>query len=133
MKPKIVGTGIIVIRLLAAVILLQTLFFKFTAAEESVYIFSTLGLEPGGRIAIGVLELVASILILIPNTTGYGALLALGLMTGAIYFHLTKLGLSVQSDGGQLFIYALVVLICSIFLLIVYKKQIPGFRKQQIK
>jgi uncharacterized membrane protein YphA (DoxX/SURF4 family) len=133
MKRKFAGTSIIIIRLLAAVILLQTLLFKFTAAEESVYIFSTLGMEPGGRIAIGVLELVASVLLLVPNTTVYGALLAAGLMTGAIYFHLTKLGLTVQSDGGQLFIYALVVLICSMLLLIVHKKQIPGFGKRQIK
>src|ERR687886_628020 len=95
------------LRLLAALILLQTLFFKFTAAPESVYIFSTIGIEPWGRIGIGVMELLASILIVFPATTALGALLAAGLMAGAIYFHATKLGIVVQNDGGQLFIYAL--------------------------
>jgi uncharacterized membrane protein YphA (DoxX/SURF4 family) len=106
-----------ILRLLAAVILLQTLFFKFTAAPESVYIFSTIGIEPWGRIGTGILELVASILILIPATTAFGALLAIGLMSGAIFFHFTKLGISVQNDGGQLFIYALLVLFSSGILL----------------
>jgi uncharacterized membrane protein YphA (DoxX/SURF4 family) len=106
-----------ILRLLAAVILLQTLFFKFTAAPESVYIFSTIGIEPWGRIGTGIMELVASILILIPATTAFGALLAIGLMSGAIFFHFTKLGISVQNDGGQLFIYALLVLFSSGILL----------------
>src|SRR5579885_865927 len=100
-----------IFQLIAAGILLQTLLFKFTAAPESVYIFTTLGMEPWGRIGIGVLELIASILILYPKTTGTGATLGAGLMAGAIFFHLTKLGLVVQDDGGQLFIYALLVFI----------------------
>src|SRR6188472_2734345 len=100
-----------ILRLLAAAIMLQTLFFKFTAAPESIYIFSTLGMEPWGRIGTGTMELIASVLILIPATTGIGALLGIGLMGGAIFFHLTKLGLVVQGDGGQLFIYALLVFI----------------------
>ena len=99
-----------VARILAAVIMLQTLFFKFSAAEESVYIFSTLGMEPWGRIGTGVLELIASLLILVPRTTAWGALLGAGLMAGAVFFHVTKLGIAVQGDGGQLFIYALLVL-----------------------
>src|SRR5450755_2922991 len=86
-------------RLLAALILLQTLFFKFSASPESVYIFTTVGMEPWGRIGIGVLELVASILILISATSWLGAGLALGLMTGAIGMHLTLLGIVVQDDG----------------------------------
>ncbi len=104
--------------------MLQTLFFKFTAAPESVYIFSTLGLEPWGRIGIGILELVASILILIPRTTAFGAVLALGLMGGALFFHLTKLGIVVQGDGGQLFIYALLVFLSSAGLVIICRKQL---------
>jgi uncharacterized membrane protein YphA (DoxX/SURF4 family) len=100
-----------VLRIVPAVILLQTLFFKFTAAEESVYIFSKLGIEPWGRIGSGVAELVAAILILIPATTGIGAFLALGVISGAIVSHLTVLGIEVQGDGGQLFIYALIVFI----------------------
>jgi uncharacterized membrane protein YphA (DoxX/SURF4 family) len=112
------------LRLLAAVIMLQTLFFKFTAAPESVYIFSTLGLEPWGRIGIGTLELIASILILIPRTTAFGAVLALGVMGGAIFFHFTKLGIVVQGDGGQLFIYALLVFLSSAGLVIIFREQL---------
>ena len=112
------------LRILAALILLQTLFFKFSGAEESVYIFSTLGMEPWGRIGSGVLELIASILILYPRTTFIGAALGSGLMSGAIFFHLTKLGWEVKNDGGQLFIYALLVFISCVLLLIIYRKQL---------
>jgi hypothetical protein len=113
-----------VLKLLAAVIMLQTLFFKFTAAAESVYIFSMLGIEPWGRIVIGVMELIASAFILIPATTVIGAVLGIGLMGGAIFFHLTKLGLVVQDDGGQLFIYALLVFISCTILAVVYRKDL---------
>jgi len=111
------------LRILSALIMLQTLFYKFTAAPESVYIFSQLGMEPYGRIGIGAMELVASILILIPGTTGYGALLAIGLMAGAIFFHLTRLGIVVQGDGGQLFIYALLVFGSALWLAIRFRNQ----------
>src|SRR3982751_2704940 len=100
--------GLWILRIIAALIMLQTLYFKFTAADESVYIFSKLGMEPWGRIGTGILELVASILILYPKTTVLGALLAIGLMGGAIFFHLTRLGIIVQNDNGQLFIYGLI-------------------------
>jgi uncharacterized membrane protein YphA (DoxX/SURF4 family) len=113
-----------ILRLVAAVIMLQTLFFKFTGSPESVYIFSTLGIESWGRISTGILELIASILILVPRTTAFGALLAVGLMTGAIFFHLTKLGIEVQGDGGVLFTYALLVLISSLVLTIVHRYQL---------
>src|SRR5215813_7100888 len=86
-----------VLRGIAAVILLQTLFFKFTGAKESVYIFSTLGMEPWGRIGSGVVELIASILLLLPKTVVYGALLSLGTISGAIFFHLTKLGIALPA------------------------------------
>jgi uncharacterized membrane protein YphA (DoxX/SURF4 family) len=118
-----------ILRLVAAVIMLQTLYFKFTASAESVYIFSQLGMEPYGRIGIGVLELLASVLILYPKTTAAGALLAIGLMLGAIFFHLTKLGIVVQNDGGQLFVYALVVLVCAIILLIANLQQLRNYIK----
>ena len=97
---------------------------KFSAAEESVYIFSTLGMEPWGRIGSGILELIASILILYPRTTFIGAALGAGLMSGAIFFHLTKLGLIVKNDGGQLFIYALLVFVSCVVLLIIYRKKV---------
>lgn len=101
------------LRIIAAVIMLQTLYFKFTGAEESVYIFSTLGIEPWGRIGTGIAELIASALILIPATTVFGALLAAGIMGGAIASHLVFLGIAVQGDRGQLFAYALIVFIAS--------------------
>ena len=103
--------------LIAAVILLQTLFFKFTAAPESVYIFSTLGLEPIGRIGSGVAELIAALLLLWPASAWVGAALALGIMGGAILSHLTVLGIEVQGDGGQLFLLAVLVAVLSAFLL----------------
>jgi len=120
------------LRILAAVILLQTLFFKFTAAPESVYIFSRLGLEPWGRIGTGILELVAAVLLLIPATTAFGALLSVSLMAGAIFFHLTKLGISVLDDGGQLFIYALVVLVSSTALVVIYRNDILKILKLRL-
>ena len=111
--------GIWILRIVPAVILLQTLFYKFSASDESVYIFSRLGMEPWGRIGSGVLELTAAVLLLYPRTTFIGAALGLGLMAGAIFFHLTKLGISVQGDGGLLFIYAvLTFLSCGILLFI---------------
>ena len=113
-----------VLRVLAAVILLQTLFFKFSGASESVYIFSKLGMEPWGRIGSGIVELIASVLLLIPRTTPFGALLALGTMSGAIFFHLTRLGIEVQGDHGQLFVYALLVFISCIILLWAFRKQL---------
>jgi hypothetical protein len=100
------------VRLVAAGILLQTLFFKFTGAPESVFIFSTLGVEPWGRIASGVMELVASGLLLWNGTAGLGGLLAAGLMAGAVGSHLALLGIEVQGDGGLLFALACVVLLC---------------------
>ena len=88
------------LRFVVAIILLQTLYFKFTGAPESVYIFETLGIEPYGRIGSGIAELITSILILIPRTTLLGAILGLGIMIGAILSHLTKLGIEVNNDGG---------------------------------
>lgn len=113
-----------ILRLAAALIMLQTLFFKFTGSEESIYIFTTLGMEPWGRIGTGVFELIASILLLWPGATAFGALLGIGLMSGALFFHLTKLGIEVKGDGGLLFIYGLIVFICCAILLFVFQSQI---------
>ncbi|WP_317133270.1 DoxX family protein [Chryseobacterium aureum] len=112
-----------IIKLVPVVIMLQTLYFKFSAAPESVYIFSKIGLEPYGRIGIGLLELIASILILIPRTTFYGAGLGLGLMLGAIKFHVTELGIDVQNDGGKLFYLAVIVAMFCAILTAVYRRQ----------
>lgn len=122
--------GTWVLRLAAAYLMLQTLFYKFSGSEESVYIFSTLGMEPWGRIGTGALELVAAVLILIPRTTAFGALLAIGLMAGALFFHLTKLGIEIKGDGGLLFAYALIVFISSSVLLWVYKQQLLSLLKR---
>ena len=119
-----------VLRVIVAVILLQTLYFKFTGAEESIYIFSTLGMEPYGRIGSGIAELIASILIVYPRTTWIGALIGMGVMIGAIASHLFILGIEVQNDGGTLFILALITFICCSVL--VYQNQNTQFVKIKI-
>ena len=113
------------LKLITAVVLLQTLYFKFTASEESVYIFQTVGMEPWGRIGSGVVELAAAILLFIPRTAWLGAVLALGSMAGAIFFHLTKLGIEVMDDGGLLFGLACLVFICSLVILWFERKKVP--------
>jgi putative oxidoreductase len=114
-----------VARITAAAILLQTLFFKFTGSPESVYIFSTVGQEPWGRYGSALAELIASVLLFVPRTVAIGALLALGIMAGALFFHLTILGLVVQDDGGLLFALALVVFGCSAFVAWQHRREIP--------
>lgn len=114
-----------VLRLILAVILLQTLYYKFGGHEDSIYIFTTLGLEPYGRIGIGVMELIASILILLKRTSWAGALLTVGLMAGAIFSHLTQLGIEVKGDGGQLFYMAVGTWVLSLVVLLSERKQIP--------
>ncbi len=111
------------LRLLAALIMLQTLYFKFTAHPQSVHLFTLLGMEPWGRLGIGALELVASILILYPRTTGFGAVLGLGLMAGAIFFHLTKLGIVFEGDP-ILFIYASITFVSCAALIFIYRKEL---------
>ena len=113
------------LRGIVAVILLQTLYFKFTGAEESVYIFNKVGAEPWGRIGSGVVELMAAILLLTPRFTPVGALLAAGVMAGAILSHLTVLGIEVQGDGGLLFALAIVVFLCSAILLVIFRSDLP--------
>jgi putative oxidoreductase len=114
-----------VLRLTAAIILLQTLFFKFTAAPESVYIFTRVGAEPWGRIGSGVVELISAILILTQRFTWLGSLLAIGVMTGAILSHFTVLGIEVQGDKGLLFALALTVFVCSTVNLLLHRTEIP--------
>ena len=115
---------VIVLRVIAAFILLQTLFFKFTGAEESIYIFTKVGMEPWGRIGSGIAELIAGVLLLWPRYYHFGALLSLGVISGAIFFHLTILGIEVQGDGGLLFYYALAVFFSSLILAIYRKESI---------
>ena len=114
-----------VAQVVAAFILLQTLFFKFTGAPESVYIFETLGAEPWGRYASGVLELIAGVALLIPKRAAVGAVLGLGAMGGAVVSHLTRLGIEVQGDGGLLFSMALVVLVSCALVAWLRRDQLP--------
>ena len=113
-------------RIIAVIILAQTLFFKFSGAAESIYIFTTVGMEPLGRIGIGILELVAAALLLFNKAAWFGGVLALGLMLGAIGMHLTKLGISVQGDGGYLFFLAVLVAVCSVFVLLRNKAKVES-------
>lgn len=115
----------LLLRLVVAAILLQTLYFKFTAAPESVFIFQSLGAEPWGRIGSGVLELIVSVLLLWPRTVAIGAVGALGVISGALMAHLTKLGIEVQGDGGTLFYLALVVFMGSAVLAWLRRREIP--------
>ena len=110
-------------QIVAAIILLQTLWFKFTGAEESVYIFSKLGVEPYGRIGSGVIELIAGILLLTPRYIWLGALIGLGTMAGAVVSHLTVLGIDVLGDGGQLFGLAIITFVsCGVVLFLNWQK-----------
>lgn len=121
-----------IVKLIAVVILVQTLYFKFTGAEESVYIFTTLGVEPYGRIGSGMVELIASILILIPRTTLLGALLAIGTMVGAIFSHIFVLGIVVKDDGGTLFTLAIITLICCLILVNNQKNKISDLLRLKL-
>jgi hypothetical protein len=126
-------------RVVAAIILLQTLFFKFTAAPESVYIFTKLGtfihgyvsfapigtVEVWGRIGSGIMELIAAVLLLPPRYVRVGTVLAMTATGGAIFSHLTFLGLEVQGDKGLLFLLAIVVFVTSTVALYLHRKQIP--------
>lgn len=117
-----------ILRVLAALIMLQTLYFKFTGKPESIELFSRLDMEPWGRLGTGIAELIASVLLLIPRTTLLGALMGLGLMTGALFFHFTELGINF---GGNtlLFTYAAVTFICCLLLILIHRKNLPQLLK----
>lgn len=121
------------LRIAAAVILLQTLYFKFTGHPESVELFSKLGVEPWGRIGTGVIELIAAALLLIPSTVVFGALLGIGLMLGAIASHLLVIGIESQGDGGQLFGLALIVLASCVVVAFLHKSQIQMYINRLLK
>lgn len=122
-----------ILAIIAAAVLLNTLRFKFTGADESIYIFNTLfgeGLADTMRIGSGIAELIASILLLIPAVRPFGALMAAGTMSGAIFFHLTSLGIEVQGDGGTLFYMAILVLLCSVILLVSERNKLLHYVKK---
>lgn len=115
------------LKIIAAIIMLQTLFFKFTGAQESIDLFTKLAgeNEPYLRIGTGLLELIASILLFTPKKTWLGAGLTIALMGGAIFGHLTKLGIEHNNDNGALLTSALITLIAGAILLFINKKDIP--------
>jgi uncharacterized membrane protein YphA (DoxX/SURF4 family) len=121
-----------VVKIIAALIMLQTLFFKFSGAAESVYIFTKVGIEPWGRIGTGIVELIASFLILIPRSAWLGALIAIGTMAGAIATHLTLLGIEVMEDNGQLFYMAVITLVCSLMVLVTEREKALSFVNQYL-
>lgn len=117
----------LLLRIIVAIILIQTLRFKFTAHPDSVYIFTKVGLEPYGRIGTGIIELIAGVLLLIPKTIWIGAMLTLGIIGGAIMMHLTKLGIEINNDGGVLFITAVATFVLSAVILWMNRKDIKFF------
>ncbi|MDO6597174.1 DoxX family protein [Oceanihabitans sp. 2_MG-2023] len=121
----------LLLRIIVAIILIQTLRFKFTAHPDSVYIFEKVGLEPYGRILIGILELIAGILLIIPKTIWIGAVLTLTIIGGAIIMHLTQLGIVINNDGGILFITAIVTFILSGIILYLSKQDFLKRIKQK--
>ncbi|WP_298897012.1 DoxX family membrane protein [uncultured Psychroserpens sp.] len=120
----------LILRIIVAVILIQTLRFKFTGHEDSIYIFTKVGLEPVGRIGIGITELIAGILLLFKKTAWAGATLTLGVIGGAILMHLTQLGIEIKGDGGVLFYTAVATFILSFVVLYIYRKDIPIIGKK---
>lgn len=115
-----------VAQIVAAAIMAQTLFFKFSGAPEPVYIFTTLGAEPWGRYGTGIAELIAAVLLLMPRTAAFGGIMGMGLMFGAIGSHLTKLGIVVKDDGGLLFGLAIVTFIASAVVVVLRRDQVLG-------
>lgn len=130
MQPKLPTLLQWVLRLIAAIIMLQTLYFKFSGAEESVYIFTQMGIEPWGRYATGIAELIASILILYKPLTAFGSLMAVGIMSGALVSHILVLGVVVKDDNGLLFSYALIVWLASVILAWLNRAQLVDFLKK---
>ena len=112
----------LVLRLVTALILLQTLFFKFSGAAESVYIFTAMNMEPWGRIGSGIAELVIAILLIFRRTAWLGALGGLGVISGALFAHFTVIGLEVMGDNGLLFGLAILVFVCCATVLWIYRK-----------
>ncbi len=119
-----------IIKIIVVGILLQTLYYKFSAHPDSVYIFQKTGLGGAGRVTTGIMELISAVLLLIPATAWMGALLTLGVMSGAIIFHLTTLGIEVNGDGGLLFKMAVIVFIGAFYILTKHWKDVFLFKKK---
>lgn len=119
------------LRLTVAIILLQTLFFKFTAHPDSVHIFTALGVEPWGRITLGIVELITAILVLFPKTQVLGMFFSIGIIIGAIASHLLVLGINVSNDGGKVFALALIVFVASFVYLLIHRVSLIAIIKNR--
>ena len=122
-----------ILRVTVAVILIQTLYFKFSGHPESVHIISALGIEPWGRIGLGIMELITALLILFPKTKILGMVASLGIILGAVFSHILVLGLNVSNDGGALFTLALIVLIATTIFLTIHKNELISFVSKFLK
>ena len=122
-----------ILRVTVVVILIQTLYFKFSGHPESVHIFSALGIEPWGRIGLGIIELITALLILFPKTKVIGMVASLGIILGAVFSHILVLGLNVSNDGGALFTLALIVLIATTIFLTIHKNELISFVSKFLK
>lgn len=122
-RNKIIDWGL---RIVAAAILLQTLPFKFTAHPSSVALFTELGVEPFGRIGLGVVELITAILLLVPGTVRYGIVLGIGLMVGALASHFFVIGINFMDDGGALFMLAVATMACLLILAYRHRSEVLG-------
>ncbi|MEO8084864.1 MAG: DoxX family protein [Ardenticatenales bacterium] len=114
-------------QIVAAVLMGQTLFFKFTSDPSAVKLFTTLGVEPWGRYGTGVLELIAVVLLLVPapylGKHAWGAVLGAVLMVGALFAHVTKLGFG--GDYGQLAAMAVITLVCCCYVIWERRADLP--------
>jgi putative oxidoreductase len=116
-----------VCRVVAAAIMLETLFFKFTSAPESVFIFRKMGLESWWRYGQGIWELIAAILLLSPRFGWAGGILTLSAMGAAIVSHLTILGIQIQGDHGLLFAMAIATFTSGFIVTYIHRNQIPFY------
>jgi putative oxidoreductase len=129
-KSQFSNVGGWAVQILVAVILAQTLFFKFTYASETQVIFANRGGRPAAT-ALGVIELICAILLLTPRGSALGALVSLAVTSGAIFTHLTSLGIQIvdpstgQGDHGLLFGLAITVAAGSLIVLWIRWRQLP--------
>lgn len=131
-KKQVITAGTLwILRIIPAVLLLQSLYFKFTGSDESIYIFSIIGFEPYGRIGLGILELVTAVLILIPKTSWLGAFIGCGIMIAAILSHVFLLGIAVNNDQGLLFSLAITIFLFCLALVFINTDEYQNIKQKQ--
>ena len=65
---------------------------KVSGAPADVALFTQLGMEPDGRLTVGVLELISALGLLHSVSAPYAALIGAGVLTGAGLAHMGPLG-----------------------------------------